>query len=118
MTEFSILEMMICVCLNIVRKGQEWKITERKKAKNKEHKEETFEILFEGHIHCTVASHSGYTEFHWLTDTDQIQILYLIGLETEKTANEQQFIKTVDRSLTCISDIRYFILAWNLETNV
>ena len=59
MTEFSILEMIFCVCLNIVRKEQESERLE-KRAKNKEPEKETLEILFQGHSHRTVAFCSTY----------------------------------------------------------
>lgn len=73
MTEFSILEMIFCVCLNIVRKEQESKRLE-KRAKNKEPEKETLEILFQGHSHCTVAFVLLiYYQVHVLTDTSQTQ---------------------------------------------
>lgn len=73
MTEFSILEMIFCVCLNIVRKEQESKRLE-KRAKNKEPEKETLEILFQGHSHCIVAFVLLiYYQVHVLTDTSQTQ---------------------------------------------
>lgn len=59
MTEFSILEMIFCIYLNIIRKEQESKRLE-KRAKNKEPEKETLEILFQGHSHCIVAFCSTY----------------------------------------------------------